>query len=127
MVRIRLRRMGLKGQPVYRIVVSDSREARNGAVIETIGHFNPRTQPSTDVVKEDRALYWLSVGAQPTDSVRRILNRTGTLGRFDRLRKGETIETLAAEAAANAVPLPSPRTQYPSPEAGQSRLKKAEG
>lgn len=68
MLRIRFQRVGLKRQPAYRIVVTDSRKARTGASIEVIGHHNPRTRPSTDIVKLDRALYWLSVGAKPSEA-----------------------------------------------------------
>src|SRR5574341_1277388 len=100
MVRIRLRRVGLKGQPSYRIVVADQRNAREGRFIEVIGFYNPRTQPSTDQIDEARALYWLSVGAQPSDGVLPLLKRTGTWDRYQRLRKGESIEALVAEAEA---------------------------
>ncbi|PJF25515.1 MAG: 30S ribosomal protein S16, partial [Phototrophicales bacterium] len=100
MVRIRLRRVGLKKQPSYRLVVADQRSARNGGFIEIIGHHNPRTQPATDVVNEARALYWLSVGAQPSDAAAYVLRRTGTLDRFARLKAGEAMETLVAEAEA---------------------------
>jgi small subunit ribosomal protein S16 len=127
MVRIRLRRVGLKKQPSYRIVVTDKRSPRDGRFIEIIGHYNPRTRPNTDIVDEARVLYWLDNGAQPTDAVRRILNRTGTWERFERLRKGEAIDTLVSEAEAalaQAEPV-SPRTQFPSPAAGQSRQKAA--
>lgn len=126
MVRIRLRRVGLKKQPSYRIVVTDQRSPRDGAFIENIGHYNPRTRPSTDVVNEARALYWLSVGAQPTDSVASILRRTGTLDRFARLRQGEPMEALVAEAeAARAAAEPvSPKTRYPSPGPGEGARKK---
>ena len=128
MVRIRLRRMGLKKQPSYRIVVADQRSARTGGFIEIVGTYNPRTQPITESVEEDRILYWLSVGAQPSEAVEYILKRTGTLTRFDRLKKGETIEALAAEAAtakASAAPV-SPKTSRPSPAAGQSAKKAKE-
>jgi small subunit ribosomal protein S16 len=127
MVRIRLRRVGLKKQPSYRIVVADQHAARNGGFIEIIGNHNPRTEPSTDVVDEARALYWLSVGAQPSEAVRTILKRTGTLARYERMRKGESLEALVAEAAAaaaSAEPV-SPKTRRPSPPAGSS-AKKAE-
>jgi len=123
MVRIRLRRVGLKKQPSYRIVITDQRNARNGEYLENIGFHNPRTEPPTDELDEARALYWLSVGAQPTEAVMYILKRTGTWERFERLRKGETIETLAAEAAAAkaaAAPV-SPKTRRPSPAPGQGR------
>src|SRR5579859_3290083 len=100
MVRIRLRRMGLKKQPSYRIVVTDRASPRDGRYIEIIGFYNPRTEPITMDLQEDRALYWLSVGAQPSEPVERILNKLGTKARLERLRKGETIEVLAAEAAS---------------------------
>ena len=77
MVRIRLSRVGAKKQPSYRVVVADQRAARNGRFIEIIGHYNPRAEPSTMVVKEDRARYWLDQGAQPSDPVRRILDKLG--------------------------------------------------
>jgi small subunit ribosomal protein S16 len=125
MVRIRLRRVGLKGQPSYRIVVADQRKARDGRFIEVIGFHNPRTEPPTDELDEARALYWLSVGAQPSDAMKYILKRTGTQERFERLRKGESMETLVAEAQAakeSAEPV-SRRTSHPAPEAGQSWIK----
>ena len=128
MVRIRFRRVGFKGQPSYRIVVTDQRSPRDGKFIEIIGHHNPRTQPTTDVVDEARALHWLNVGAQPSDAVRTVFRRTGTLGRFERLRNGESVEVLVAEAEAQqaaAEPV-SPRTRYPSPEPGKGTMKKAE-
>jgi small subunit ribosomal protein S16 len=126
-VRIRLNRTGSKKQPSYRIVVIDKRRARNGKYIEVIGHYNPRTQPSTEVVKEDRALYWMSVGAQPSEAVVSIFNRTGTNERFARFRSQDaTIEELAQEALANPVELPSPRTNYPAPAAGESKIKARE-
>src|SRR5262249_5844001 len=100
MVRIRLRRVGLKNQPSYRIVVADKESPRDGRYIEIIGFYNPRTEPSTMELKEDRALYWLSVGAQPSETVERILNKLGTRERFGRLRAGESMETLLAEAEA---------------------------
>jgi small subunit ribosomal protein S16 len=127
MVRIRLRRVGLKGQPAYRIVITDQRSARNGGFIEIIGYHNPRTEPITDDIDEARALYWLSVGAQPTEAITYVLKRTGTLDRFERLRKGETIEALVAEAtAARATVAPvSPKTRRPSPAPGQGAKSKA--
>jgi small subunit ribosomal protein S16 len=128
MVRIRLRRTGLKGQPSYRLVITDQRSPRNGAFIEIIGNHNPRTQPETNVVNEERALYWLSVGAQPSEAVARILKKVGTMARYERMRKGETLEALVAEAIAQqsaAAPI-SPKTRYPSPEAGQGTMKKKE-
>lgn len=126
MVRIRLRRQGLKRQPVYRVVVADQRKARNGGILENVGYYNPRTRPATEVIEEDRILYWLSVGAQPSEAVKQLLEHTGTWARFQRLRAGETMETLVAEAQANPVELPSQRTNYPAPAAGESKLKARE-
>ena len=126
MVRIRLRRQGLKRQPTYRIVVTDQRKARNGGYLENIGYYNPRTRPATEVIAEDRALYWLSVGAQPSDAVRRLLDHTGTWERFQRLRSGEVMEDLVNEAESNQTELPSPRTNYPAPGDGESKIKARE-
>lgn len=113
MVKIRLRRVGAKKQASYRVVVADSRSPRDGRFIENIGFYNPRTEPETVKIKEDRALYWLGVGAQPTDAVARLLKKQGTLARFERLKQGEPLEALVAEAeeAAQAAPEVSPRTR----------------
>lgn len=121
MVRIRLRRQGLKRQPIYRVVVTDQRKSRNGGFLEVIGHYNPRTRPATEVLDEERALYWLSVGAQPTEAVETIMKHTGTWERFQRLRKGEDMAALVEEAQAAAAeqePI-SPRTAYPAPAPGK--------
>ncbi|MCC6613639.1 MAG: 30S ribosomal protein S16 [Anaerolineae bacterium] len=127
MVRIRFRRMGLKGQPSYRIVVTDKRSPRDGRFIEIIGFHNPRTEPATDTIKEERALHWLNVGAQPSEAVMLLMKRTGTWARFERLRKGESMETLVAEAQAQYAQIEvSPKTRYPAPADGQSKWKAAE-
>lgn len=128
MVKIRFRRVGLKRQPSYRIVVTDSRKARNGGFIEIIGNHNPRTRPETNNVTEDRALYWLSVGAQPTPAVRRVFEQTGTWGRFERLRAGEAVDALVAEADAQMAEADAePRkTAFPAPGDGESKIKAKE-
>lgn len=126
MVRIRLRRQGSKRQPHYRIVVIDQRKARQGGPLEIIGYYNPRTEPATEIIQEDRALYWLNVGAQPSESLHLMLERRGTLERLKRLRQGEGLEDLVAEAEANAPETPSPRTKYPAPGPGQSKVKARE-
>ena len=77
MVRIRLRRTGKKGQASYRVVVADSEAPRDGRFIENIGSYNPRTDPPTIEIDADRARYWLSVGAQPSESVVRLLGKVG--------------------------------------------------
>ncbi|MDR2530110.1 MAG: 30S ribosomal protein S16 [Oscillospiraceae bacterium] len=79
MVKIRLRRMGAKKAPFYRVVVADSRSPRDGRFIEEIGTYNPRTQPSETKVDEERVRYWLSNGAQPTDIVRTLLKKQGVI------------------------------------------------
>ena len=104
MVKIRLRRVGAKKQPRYRIVVADSHAPRDGRFIENIGFYNPRTEPATIEYKEERALYWLSVGAQPTEAVARMFRNNGTLARSARLKAGEPLEALLAEAAAKEQP-----------------------
>ena len=102
MVRIRLRRVGAKNQPSYRVVVADGRSPRDGRFIEKIGFYNPRTEPSTIEIDEERALHWLGSGAQPSGAVRRLLVKAGTMDRFERLRKGEALEALLAEAESIA-------------------------
>lgn len=74
-VKIRLRRVGAKKQPAYRIVVADSRAPRDGRIIENIGHYNPLTNPSTVVINDDRLQYWMGKGAQPTDVIVRLLKQ----------------------------------------------------
>ena len=79
MVKIRLKRMGMKKAPFYRIVVCDSRTPRDGRFIEEIGYYNPVSEPVELKVNEERAKYWLSVGAQPTDTTRGLLKKGGVL------------------------------------------------
>jgi small subunit ribosomal protein S16 len=81
MVKIRLRRMGAKKQPSYRFVVADSRAPRDGRFIDILGHYNPRTQPRTVVVDDVKAKEWLSKGAQPSDTVRRLFAEKGIIER----------------------------------------------
>jgi small subunit ribosomal protein S16 len=78
-VRIRLTRVGATKQPTYRLVVADSRSARDGRAIDTIGHYNPRTDPIELVVDEAKARDWMSKGAQPSDTVRRLFKQAGVL------------------------------------------------
>ena len=79
MLRIRLRRTGSRNQPSYRVVVADSRAARDGAFVDHLGHYNPRTDPPTIVIDEEKALKWLRQGAQPSEAVERMLRNMGTL------------------------------------------------
>jgi small subunit ribosomal protein S16 len=98
MVRIRLRRIGLRGQPTYRIVAADKESPRDGRFLEILGFYNPRTQPATIHVKEDRAYHWMKNGALPTESAAQVFKSAGILDRFERFKKGEAIETLMKEA-----------------------------
>ena len=78
-VKIRLKRMGMKKKPFYRVVVADVTRPRDGRFIEEIGYYNPMTQPAEINVDKERAQYWLGVGAQPTDTVRILLKKTGAI------------------------------------------------
>jgi small subunit ribosomal protein S16 len=82
LLRIRLRRVGAKKKPSYRLVVADIRAPRDGAFVETIGHYDPMTDPETIVIQEERALHWLSQGAKPSDTTARLLGKAGILEKF---------------------------------------------
>ncbi len=111
MVRIRLRRVGRKKAPAYRIVVADSTSPRDGKFIEIIGQYAPRQSDAQKVtVDAARAEYWLSVGAQPSDTVRSILRRAGVL-------KARHEARLAAKRQATAVALPESSAAAESPAA----------
>ena len=93
MVKLRLMRMGKKKQPTYRVVAADARSPRDGRFIEIVGHYNPRTDPSTIVIDNDKAVKWLVEGAQPTESVAKLLKISGAMEQF---------ETAKAERASKA-------------------------
>jgi len=99
MVRIRLRRVGARKQPSYRIVAADKETKRDGRFLEILGFYNPRTDPSTVTLKEDRVYDWLMKGAQPSDAVQKIFRMIGFYERYERFKKGESLETLMAESA----------------------------
>ncbi len=99
MVRIRFRRIGLRGQPSYRIVAADKEAPRDGRFLEILGFYNPRTEPSTLNLKEDRVYHWMKNGALPTESVGQVFKGAGVLDRFERFKKGESVEALLKEAA----------------------------
>lgn len=90
-VKIRLKRMGAKKSPFYRVVIANSTAARDGRFIDSIGYYNPLTEPPTIQIDEAKALQWLGNGAQPTDVARTLLKKQGVLERF---------ETVKAEARA---------------------------
>ena len=94
-VKIRLKRVGKKKAPSYRVVVADARAPRDGRIIENIGWYNPLVEPSAINIDEEKALRWLKVGAQPTDSVTSLLKRTGILERFEQMKSSATAATEA--------------------------------
>ena len=85
-VRIRLRRLGAKKRPFYRVVVADQRSPRDGRFIENIGKYHPLEDPSLIEIDEERALHWLDVGAQPSESVQRLLENVGIWEKFEATR-----------------------------------------
>ena len=110
MVRIRLRRAGSRNAPSYRLVVADSRAPRDGRFIENLGHYNPRRNPPEIVVNNERALYWLQVGAQPTETARSLLRQVGVMKAHDDARTGagpSQVEEAPEEPAAPAEPAPA--------------------
>ena len=112
MVRIRLRRTGSRGQPSYRIVVADKESPRDGRFLEILGDYNPRTEPATMNVKEDRVYDWMSKGAQPSESVAQLFKTAGVLDRFERFKTGEKVEALLEEAEkARAASITNPKTR----------------
>ena len=89
--------MGKKKQPIYKIVAADSRTKRDGRFLDAVGLYNPRTAPMTIDLKEDRIFYWLSKGAQPTDTVRSLFRRTGLWMKWGLKKKKKDEATIAAE------------------------------
>ncbi len=98
MVRIRLRRIGLKGQPSYRIVAADKESPRDGRFLEILGFYNPRTVPATIQLKEERIYDWMNKGAMPSESALKVFQSAGLLDRYERYKKGEALEVLLKEA-----------------------------
>jgi small subunit ribosomal protein S16 len=111
MLRIRLRRVGKKGNPSYRIVVADSRAPRDGAYLEWIGNYDPMGDPPSISLKEDRAVQWLSKGAQPSDAVKRILDRNGIIQRTPLMK------TRIRSSAAQATPAVTTKAAAATPAA----------
>ena len=108
MVKIRLMRVGKRKQPSYRVVVADSRSPRDGRIIEAIGHYHPRQDPSVVEIDNERALYWLRNGAQASDSVRQLLRITGAWSEF------------SGEAPLGAPPAPKVRKATPAASVTQA-------
>jgi small subunit ribosomal protein S16 len=94
-VKIRLKRTGMKKAPSYRVVVADARSPRDGRIIENIGWYNPRVEPSAINIDEEKALGWLKNGAQPTESVASLLKRVGILARFEQSKVAQKTDASA--------------------------------
>jgi small subunit ribosomal protein S16 len=100
MVRIRFRRVGGKKQPSYRLVAANRESSRDGRFLENLGFYNPRTEPTTIQLSEDRIFEWMKNGAQLSPSAEKVLSSVGTLDRYARYKDGEDLEVLLAEAEA---------------------------
>ena len=125
MVRIRLRRVGAKGQPSYRIVAADKEAPRDGRFLEILGYYNPRTSPATIHVQENRIYDLLNKGAQPSESVLKVFGSVGLMDRYERFKQGETIEVLLAEAkSSEAIPIKGQKTEEVAP-AKKTKSKKS--
>ena len=96
-VKLRLRRMGKKKQPIYKLVAADSRSPRDGKFLEAVGFYNPLTDPHTLDLKEDRVMYWLNVGAQPTHTVKSLLRQKGITLKKELISKGLDEEKIKSE------------------------------
>jgi small subunit ribosomal protein S16 len=107
-VRVRLTRVGSKKNPIWRVVVSDQRSPRDGRFIETIGHYNPQTEPSTIVIDEERLQHWLARGAQPTNTVKQLVRAQSKGTPFDAAAEPEPAE------APTAVAEPEPEPDAPT-------------
>ena len=134
-VKIRLMRVGKKKQPTYRVVVADARSPRDGRIIETIGHYGPRQEPSYVDIDADRALEWLRKGAQPTEQAQKLLAVSGVWATFTEERpspdtklnrrghvtgRGPAKNTVKAEKPSPEpkAEAPAPKAEAPAPDAG---------
>ncbi len=121
MVKIRLRRVGAKKKPQYRLVVADARSPRDGAFIEVIGYYNPLTDPETVVIAEEKARYWLERGAQPTDTAARLLAKVGLIEKpkagKEKIEAGITVKPKASKKKAKASVTKESETSQKEPEA----------
>ncbi len=121
MVKIRLRRVGAKKKPSYRLVAADSRAPRDGAFIDILGHYDPMTDPETVVIDEEKARYWLSQGARPTDTAARLLAKAGIIeesrARKEKIEAGITAKPKASKKKTKAGITEKPKSSKEEPEA----------
>jgi small subunit ribosomal protein S16 len=122
LVKIRLRRVGAKKQPSFRLVVADSRAPRDGAFIAVIGHYNPLTNPETLVIDEEKASAWLKQGAQPTDTAARLLAKAGIIeepeARKEKMKAGTPGKPKASKKKAKAA---AAKAEAPAAEAIEAK------
>jgi small subunit ribosomal protein S16 len=123
-VKIRLMRVGKRKQPTYRVVVADSRSPRDGRIIETIGHYGPREEPSRVDIDGDKALAWLRKGAQPSEQVQKLLTVTGVWATFEGEKKGP-IDTKLNRRGFSTGRGVTTKTKKKAPEGGKSEEKPA--
>jgi small subunit ribosomal protein S16 len=116
-VKIRLMRVGKKKQPTYRVVVADERSPRDGRIIETIGHYGPRQDPSVVEIDGDRALEWLRKGAQPSEAVQKLLTVSGVWAAFESEKSGPIVTKLNRRGYATGKAVPAKTKRKPEPEA----------
>jgi len=107
-VRVRLTRVGSKKNPIWRVVVADQRSPRDGRIIESIGHYNPQTEPSTIVIDRDRLEHWMEKGAQPTNTVRKLLRAPNTVAKVAVAEPRVAPEVEAAPDGGEAGTVPTP-------------------
>jgi small subunit ribosomal protein S16 len=117
MVKIRLRRIGTKGRPFYRVVVAKSTAGRNGAFVETLGQYDPVVKPAPININEERALYWLNEGAQPTETTAYLLNKVGILPRFFEARPAAKKNYSFLDKRTASISMPSAVSPEPPVEA----------
>ncbi len=129
MVKIRLRRVGSKKKPSYRLVVADVRAPRDGVFIDIIGHYNPLTDPETVVIAEEKARYWLGKGAQPTDTAARLLAKAGIIeeseARKEKMKAGIAAKPKASKKKAKAGVTEEPEPSKEEPETSITEEPKA--
>jgi small subunit ribosomal protein S16 len=127
LVKIRLRRVGAKKQPSFRLVVADSRAPRDGAFIAVIGHYNPLTNPETLVIDEEKASAWLKQGAQPTDTAARLLAKAGIIeepeARKEKMKAGTPAKPKASKKKAKAAAAEAKAEEKPKAEAAAEEPK----
>jgi small subunit ribosomal protein S16 len=113
LVKIRLMRVGKRKQPSYRVVVADSRSPRDGRIIEAIGHYHPRQEPSEISVNGDRAVFWLKQGAQPSSAVRKLLQISGAWAEFSGEEAPAAAQRPTPRASVKATPAASVTEEEP--------------